>query len=616
MTSRSNYVRYAAYLVLTVALVALAIIRFTDLGADPSQTSEALPDAEPGWEELGEEDLIHPVPREVPDVPAGSLQDIAFEDVTEELGLSFDPGHYDPQSALEGMTSGVAMTYLGDVLTLLFTTPGGPVRFYQYVAGEFIDRTEDVGLADALPGTAAGFADLNADGSQDLVIGHQETAVVSVYRNNGDDTFSEATEAAGVDHEVVTEVETVVPATRGIAFADVNRDGHLDMVTTDWNPSIAWIVEQDDSDGPDVGACRSASAIREMPRTGTSQSRLWLGNGDGTFNDATKEWGLDLDPVFAFTPHFVDIDGDGWVDLLVTGDVCSSRIFRNDGGTGFVDVTLETDADMTPNGMGSIVRDFTGDGQPDWLVTGISYETETGECPFLTVIAGCTGNRLYLGNDDMSFTEATDEFGLRDSGWGWGMAAEDFANTGDLQVAVTNGFLAAGVDGITSQWSVYYDHFDDDPMSFFVRDGGEFTDVASLVGIEDEGVGHALLALDYDRDGRLDLLVNNADTGPRLYRNVTPAEDRHWVSVKLNDTTSRGNPDALGAKIAVTSSGQHTSTGWLASNDSYMTNRWPEFHAGLGADADPVIVDVWWPGETSPQRFVDIEVDQVVMLSR
>lgn len=560
-------------------------------------------------------DVEPPVARVVPDLTAMQLERISFTDSTGEAGLSQQRRELGGDDVIPGMTAGLALTRWPTTRSpdraLLSTSQYESVRFWTLSDGRFVDRTEAVGLADAGRGTAAGFADLDADGDDDLVLGRQQDGVLSVWRNDSG-VFHDATRALGINPKsTAPEVANTVPLVRGVAFSDVNLDGRLDFVVTDWNPGQVFIAGGDLPAGadldPDVMSCLRQAETRKQPQLHISQTRLYLASDNGRFKEVADDWGLVPDHIAAFTPQFVDLNHDHWLDLLIAGDFCSSRVLVNDQGRGFLDATARTKQDQTPFGMGAVITDLDGDELPDWVVTGISYPTASGACPALSGIVGCSGNRVFRGLGSGAFKDVTAASGLRHSGWGWGIAAEDFGNTGDRQVAIANGYSATGA---------YYDHFNTDPISFFVRHRERYVDVAPLVGLQDAALGHALLPFDFDEDGRLDLLVNNSDTGLRLWRNTTPQAGRHWINVALHDASQPANPHAWGARVRVTSSGGAVTNCWITSSTSFETS-WPgECHVGLGADDGPLTVQVWWPGQQSPATYGGIEPDRTVTIQR
>ena len=195
-----------------------------------------------------------------------------------------------------------------------------------------------------------------------------------------------------------------------------------------------------------------------------ARSALYLNDGTGHFTDATESYDLPLDEIVAFTGVFHDLDGDGWVDLTITGDTCTSRVYRSVEGERFEDITAELGVGTDENGMGSVVTDVNGDGVADWFITSISYPND-GAC----VVQGCSGNRLFLGDGDGRFVDATDELGVRDGAWGWGAAIEDFDNDGVPEITMANGFEVESetLDQVDDAVRGYFAAFVEDTTRFW-----------------------------------------------------------------------------------------------------------------------------------------------------
>ncbi len=550
---------------------------------------------------------------------------IAFTDVTDSAGL--DAPHSSTElSGESAMTAGAAAADVdddGDV-DLYLTRVGTTNRLLlNDGSGSFSDATDEAGVAGNDPdggSSAAGFADVDADGDPDLVVTGAGRNATVLYLNEGDGRFIDGTAGSGLD-DLPPVPDGELAQMHGVTFADYDRDGRLDLLLTHWDdvvpaaladPAAESISAADDPDGSLV--CARAAWLRErgFPRAGDAppnRGRLYRNEGDGRFADVSEQVGLPFSEILGFTGSFADIDDDGWDDLLITGDFCTSRVFRNVEGERFDDITAGSGVATDENGMGSVVRDLNADGLPDWFVTSIG---PVGDEPAPIELGGfgSSGNRAFLNDGDGTFTDATDDLGLRNGGWGWGAAIEDFGNDGRLSVVMTNGYSIEppGTDAPPGTAA-------DDPMVFWVPDGDTFVDVAESVGLSDTGLGRALVPFDMDRDGDLDLLVTNFGRAPLLYRNDSP--QRHWLTVSLDDPDNPGNRAGIGAEVAVfTTPDGPPVTQWIRTGGSYESQVPAEVHVGLGESDTVDRVEVTWPGDDAPQVLTGIDADQLLEITR
>jgi hypothetical protein len=368
---------------------------------------------------------------------------------------------------------------------------------------------------------------------------------------------------------------------------------------------------------------------------------LLLNNGDGSFTDATEGSGL-AEKRFrrAFRASFADLDDDGDLDLLVVSDFAGADLFYNDGAGTFTDVTNSVLDIPTNFGMGLTFDDFDADGVLDFFVTGMASTTarrlsQMGlNRPDLAEhndqrLVVAYGNRMYLGQTAGRYVEP----GFRDqvarSGWSWGVASADFNNDGhpDLYVANGNKSGLSAKDYCTRFWchDIYSGDSKEDPAQFKVftdelqdfsnaglswngfehnhlflsRDGEGFTNAAFMMGVALELDSRAVLAHDFDNDGRADLLVTtrNSLTDSKNYKihlllNRADQTDRHWVGVRL---TGAPGISPLGAKVTVTYAGG-ARTNAAVSGDSYSAQHAPVLHFGLGAVETIISIEVRWPG--------------------
>ncbi|MBI1925091.1 CRTAC1 family protein [Candidatus Poribacteria bacterium] len=355
-------------------------------------------------------------------LPQGALQNINrlyrndgdhFTDVTAEAGVG-DSGY--------GMGA-VAADYDGDGdLDLYVTNFGQNVLYRNNGDGTFTDVTEGAGVGCPLLSTSAAYGDYDRDGDLDLYVCNYveyslETDVPchfrdmriycgpneyhgiadTLYRNNGDGTFTDVTKESGVYE----------PTTRGlgVVFTDVNDDGWLDIyVANDMTPNTLFI-NQGDGRFREEGTLRGAAYNGDGIANGSmgvdagdydndGDSDFWVTNfsleanclmqndGNGYFYDTTFDVGLAVPSFYmlGFGTRFLDFDNDGWLDLFVgNGHIWDNveridpnlryaepvQLFRNRDGT-FMDITDEAGlGEKSYVVRGMLFGDIDNDGDVD-----------------------------------------------------------------------------------------------------------------------------------------------------------------------------------------------------------------------------------------------------------
>lgn len=440
--------------------------------------------------------------------------------------------------------------------------------------GTFVDVSAAAGLAAwQLASNGAGFGDIDNDGDLDLYV----TALL-------DSRFYLFINDAGVFREEGVlrgaAIESSEPhGGHSVAFGDYDRDGWLDIHTTDFR----WRTE-----GP-----------------GSSHARLLRNRGaegfPGHFEDVTVAAGVGLDVLYngewrslSFTSSFSDLDEDGWPDLVVASDNGTSRLFWNAGDGTFTEGTVEAGVGTDDFGMGSAIGDYDGDGRLDWFVTSVyGFDGPSEEW----------GNRLYRNRGDRTFEDATDAAGVRDGGWGWGTSFLDTDNDGDLDLVATNGY----------RWP-----FALDATRLWVNDGaGVMTETAASAGVIDTGDGKGLVVADFDRDGDEDLFVVDHAGTPHFYRNDL-GHERTWLTVRLEGI--RANRQGIGARVEL----QAEPNGpvlvrEIGGGSNYLGQNEAVAHFGLGAHRGPVHrVEIVWPtpcAERTRQVLSDVPVDQYLVVT-
>ncbi len=416
--------------------------------------------------------------------------------------------------------------------------------------GSFTEQAADWGIAVSHSGMGAAAGDFTGNGYLDLYLSSGGTGATPqpgqnrLYRNNGDGSFSEIAQTAGVattgaNHSM----------SHGIAWGDFDRDGKLDLYVTSWNGQPADNV-------------------------------LFHNLGDESFANVSAAAGVIPAGQFdGFQGRFTDMNGNGWPDLLVAGDFGTSRYFRNNGDGSFSDITEVSGTGLDTFGMGQAVGDLSGNGLLDWYVTSIYGDD-----------SNATGNMLYLNQGEHVYIEGAGPAGLSDGGWGWGALMVDLNNNGLLDVVAVNG--RPGGDWSNDRTRVFRNNGD-----------GTFTDIAEELGFEPEE-GRGLAFMDANRDGRLDLVVFNNNQPLAFYRNQS--EGGHWLGLAF-DTSHRPDlaPNGLGTRVEATTHG-HSQVRYLDGSPSYLATSELIVHFGLGlAPGVDELKITWADGEVTVLDGVD-----------
>lgn len=511
-----------------------------------------------------------------------------FTRVTQAAGLDLDPGdyHITPFCVLDDFGGDhelggfcIPERFLGAAAAadfdadgwpdLYLTTIDGPDRLMRNRGdGSFEDVTASAGLLDTQHTGGVAWADVDGDGDLDLLRTALGAARNTLHINDGHGWFTEEGEARGL---AVDTGELHVG--QGFGVGDYDLDGWLDVFVSDWHP--------DDRMGNSV-----------------DHNRLLRGRGaeaPGYFEDVTLAMGIDMRAVaplvdakagtYGFAPAFVDLDDDGWPELALTADFGTTRLWWNEGGVALLDTTLAAGLATERNAMGSTFGDYDGDGDLDWFVSAIY----TDFYPQL-------GNRMYRNEGQRQFLDVTDSLGLRNGGWGWGAAFVDLEHDGDLDLV-----LAAG-------WPATPYHTD--RTKVWRNDGpeGPWPDRAAALGIVFADQGRGLLPFDYDRDGDLDLLVVGNTEPPALFRNDHARG--HWLVVQAMGAGP--NTQSLGAKVRVQAEpGGAWQVRELGVGSHLYGQPEVEAHFGLGdAEAPLHRVEVTWPASGQTLVLDDVARDQ------
>ena len=522
--------------------------------------------------------------------------DIQFVDVTQEAGIHWK--HVDGRSGqkyfMETLGSGAAFfDYDSDGDPDLYFVNGAPLPGYvsQEIPtnclyenngdGTFTDVTETAGVGDTGYGHGCAVGDYNNDGQLDLYVTNY--GINRLYRNNGDGTFTEVAEAAGV---------TESRWSTSCAFADYDRDGNLDLYVVNY-------IVFDIDENPWCGLKEKGIRAYCEPDNFIAQSdTLYRNNGDGTFTDVTKTTGIYNTTGKGLGVVWGDYDNDGAADLYVANDSTENLFYRNSGdGTfeeiGFmVGVALSEDG-VAENGMGTAFGDWNNDGWLDLTVTNYAQQTNT----------------LYHNDADGFFTDTTTTTKTAQITYpylGWATAFIDYDNDGYQDLFVANGHLHENLAELGQEGT-----YGQRNLIFRNNANGTFTEVSETLGpgMTLEDVSRGATFADYDLDGDIDIVVTNSNTAPRLLRN-DGGNRKNWLQIRLTGT--KGSTDAVGARVKVTT-GKLTQTREVQSGDGYLSQRDLTLHFGIGDHEQADSIEVQWQSGTK-QLIKSVTANQMLSL--
>jgi len=503
---------------------------------------------------------------------------------------------------IERMSGAVAVGDIdGDGLDdLFFTSVDGTGSLWKNEGdGRMSDVTERSGLgAFDLRANGAGWADIDNDGDQDLYVTTITGDRFYLFVNDGEGRFTEQAIERGLDAPGGTP-----RAGFSVNFGDIDNDGWIDIHLTEWiNGTL-------------------------HPMEGRSHARLFRNRGGsqpGYFTDVTESAGVALGegvtdtlgtsqthtPVYSFGSALVDLDGDGWQDLVVASDYGTTQLFWNNGDGTFSDGTAATGVAFDGNAMGLTVGDVDGNGTQDLFITAIFGQANLCQGRPCAVVQ--TGNRLFLNNGDRTFTDATDSAGVRDGAWGWGSAALDADNNGAIDLVMTNGIRFDGDPGLDQAFAP----FSATPKRLWLNDGtGTFTEVAQAAGITTTLPGSGLAVFDLDGDGALEIVMVHPTRAPSLWRHAgTP--DNAWLGVRVTGTDS--TRDAHGAVVEVTArDGERPQVRHVGANSHFLGQSTRTVHIGLGPtdtlDGGTVAeVRVRFPATGRTVTLTDVPANQIL----
>jgi len=434
--------------------------------------------------------------------------------------------------------------------------------------GTFADVTDAASLRRTGWASGVCVGDYDNDGRLDMLVTYYGQNVL--YRNRGGG-FEDVTARAGLP-------EGGVRWGSGCSFVDYDRDGRLDLFVANY---LAFDLARAPEPGAGANCVWKGIAVNCGPKgLPTDVNLLYRNRGDGTFADVSAASGVSkVTARYPMTAAAADFDEDGWPDIYVACDSTPSILYRNNRDGTFSDVALTSGVGYgeygnIQAGMGLAVGDYDRDGRLDILKTHFADD--------IPALYRNLGGGLF---EDLA---ALAGLGVQNRHVEWGAGMPDLDNDGWPDLVYVTGHVYPEIERHLPQ------HPHRGPRVVFRNDEGRrFEDVTarSGPGATDPRSSRGAAFGDYDDDGDVDVLVMNMNEPPSLLRNEMKSANR-WLKVKLVGTQS--NRAGIGATVIVTVDGRRQAQAVL-SQSSYYSHDELRRHFGLGAARTAEKVEVRWP---------------------
>lgn len=514
----------------------------------------------------------------------------------------------------DGLPNDVAYVDVRSDEVVVAPVPGSEARYASF------DLLRAAGCAAASSTAPMGSvpSDVDEDGDLDVLVYFWGRSPL-LYLRDGMATISARAYRC---QEVVTPREEWY--TNAATFADVDGDGHADLVAGNYFPDGAGVLDP-----------RATSERMEMQDSMSAAfnggaNRLLLlardASGRVVFRDASYAMPARVAHAWTLAVGAQDLDGDLLPELYFANDFGPDRLLRNHSVPGRPAFSLvEGTRDLFQpkskvigrdsfKGMGVDFADLNGDAKPDIFVSNITDEYALEE-----------SNLLFLSRGD-GYRDEGERLGLSRGGWAWDARFGDFDNDGTAEALQAAGFVAGTVD----RWPELHElAMSNDTLlrhelswprfragtdlsggnhnPFFVRaSDGRYYDLARELGIDAPSVSRGIATADVDGDGRLDFATGNQWRASQFFHNESPRRSSYLVlHLRLpvhgaaSTTVIRGAPHgepssaAIGAAVRVMRDGGPVWIGQVDGGNGHSGKRSHELHAGLGR-ASSAAVEVRW----------------------
>ena len=439
--------------------------------------------------------------------------------------------------------------------------------------GTFTDRTEEAGVVGQRGGLNAVQGDYDNDGDLDILIlrgAWQDSQRNTLLANDGSGRFTDVTEQAGI-------LEPVGPGQVG-AWADYDNDGDLDLF-------IGYETRKAEINRP-------------------HHNLLYRNNGDGTFTEVGEQAGLRF---FSYTKgaSWGDFDNDGFIDLYVSNLSQPNRLFRNQGDGTFEDVTKKAGVAEPGPSFACWFFDFDNDDRLDIFVACYEDPNDTYRSYLGLPRVGAL-HKLYHNKGDGTFEDVAEKMGMTTVCMTMGANFGDLNEDGWLDVYLGTGAPPYG---------------DVVPHTAFLNLGGKkFEDVTVVTGLGHLQKGHGIAFGDIDNDGDLDIYAQLGGAVPgdafgnALFQN--PGHGNNWITIRLRGTKT--NHFGVGVRIKMTvvdDKGERSlrcrQVNWGGSFGSSSLQQ----EIGLGPGGKIESLEIRWPASGTTQTFKNVQANRIIEIT-
>lgn len=517
---------------------------------------------------------------------------------------------------------------------IFLTRPFGGNRLYQNLGSfHFRDVTLAAGINDTQWGTGASFVDINNDGFLDLYVCGFDCKN-RLYMNNQDGTFKEQTYKHGLDFKGSSIM---------MAFADYDLDGDLDgyLLTNHYyfGPKVSkldlvldkknqkWVMPKNQRDNFEVIYPPNRDPY---PCKVGQKDFLFQNNGNGTFSDITSKVGGITGRFFGLSATWWDYNNDTYPDLYIANDFFGSDQLLKNNGDGLLTDVIKKSIPHTPwYSMGSDAADINNDGFFDLMASDMLatthykqklYMGEMGEQSWFLKSANprqYMRNALYLNTGTERFMEVAFLSDLANTDWTWSVKFGDFNADSWVDLFVSNGMTGDWFNSDTRPRSSSLENLGNKTKNVKLNEANraykntgnlEFENVSKKWGLDEKGISFGAAYADLDRDGDLDLVVNNFEEEVSVYRNKSKNKNQILIRLKGSESNSFG----IGSRVTIkTKSGIQVR--FLNHSQGYASANEPVLHFGLGDEENIDKLTVLWPSGIL-QNFNDLKSNQFYVI--